>query len=75
LKEQSSTAQGTAFAGAAAGGEDISYMFFNPAAIALHPGANCGDQERSGHDGDDRADHRLRAIRRYWGGCSGARDL
>jgi len=40
LKEQSSTAQGTAFAGAAAGGEDISYMFFNPAAIALHPGTN-----------------------------------
>ncbi len=40
LKEQSSTAQGTAFAGAAAGGEDISYMFFNPAAMALHPGTN-----------------------------------
>jgi len=40
LKEQSSTAQSTAFAGAAAGGKDISYMFFNPAAMALHPGTN-----------------------------------
>lgn len=40
LREQSSTAQGAAFAGAAAGGSDISYLFFNPAAIGLHPGAN-----------------------------------
>jgi long-chain fatty acid transport protein len=33
LKEQSTTAQGNAFAGATAGAEDISYMFFNPAAL------------------------------------------
>lgn len=33
LKEQSATAQGNAFAGATAGGDDISYMFFNPAAL------------------------------------------
>lgn len=34
IREQSSVAQGNAFAGATAGGEDISYMFFNPAALA-----------------------------------------
>ncbi len=39
LKEQSSTAQGNAFAGATAGAEDISYMYFNPAALARHDGA------------------------------------
>jgi long-chain fatty acid transport protein len=33
IKEQSATAQGNAFAGATAGAEDISYMFFNPAAL------------------------------------------
>jgi long-chain fatty acid transport protein len=33
LKEQSVTAQGNAFAGATAGAEDVSYMFFNPAAL------------------------------------------
>ena len=33
LKEQSATAQGNAFAGAAAGAEDPSYIFFNPAAL------------------------------------------
>jgi long-chain fatty acid transport protein len=33
LKEQSATAQGNAFAGATAGAEDASFMFFNPAAI------------------------------------------
>ncbi|MCB1883393.1 MAG: outer membrane protein transport protein [Geminicoccaceae bacterium] len=33
LKEQSATAQGNAFAGATAGAEDLSYMFFNPATI------------------------------------------
>lgn len=33
LKEQSATAQGNAFAGATAGAEDVSYMFFNPAAL------------------------------------------
>ncbi len=34
IREQSSVAQGNAFAGATAGAEDISYMFFNPAALA-----------------------------------------
>ena len=34
IREQSSVAQGNAFAGATAGAEDISYMYFNPAAIA-----------------------------------------
>ena len=33
LKEQSATAQGNAFAGATAGADDVSYMFFNPAAL------------------------------------------
>ena len=33
IKEQSATAQGNAFAGAAAGAEDPSYIFFNPAAL------------------------------------------
>jgi long-chain fatty acid transport protein len=33
LREQSAAAQGNAFAGATAGADDISYMFFNPAAI------------------------------------------
>ncbi len=34
IREQSSVAQGNAFAGATAAAEDISYMFFNPAALA-----------------------------------------
>ncbi|MEE8445819.1 MAG: outer membrane protein transport protein [Alphaproteobacteria bacterium] len=34
LKEQSAAAQGNSFAGATAGAEDVSYMFFNPAALA-----------------------------------------
>ena len=36
IKEQSSTAQGNAFAGATAGADDISYMFFNPAGLTRH---------------------------------------
>ena len=36
IREQSSTAQGNAFAGATAGAEDISYMFFNPAGPTHH---------------------------------------
>lgn len=35
LKEQSATAQGNAFAGATAAAEDVSYMFFNPAALGF----------------------------------------
>ena len=36
IREQSSTAQGNAFAGATAGADDISYMFFNPAGLTYH---------------------------------------
>ncbi len=38
IKEQSGTALGNAFAGATAGAEDLSYMFFNPAALAYQSG-------------------------------------
>lgn len=38
LKEQSAAAQGNAYAGATAGAEDISYSYFNPAALAYHSG-------------------------------------
>ncbi len=38
LREQSTTAQGNAFAGVAAGGEDISTMFFNPATMTQYSG-------------------------------------
>ncbi len=40
LKEQSAAAQGNAFAGATAGAEDISYSYFNPAALSRHKGTN-----------------------------------
>lgn len=36
LKEQSTAAQGNAFAGATAGAEDVTYMFFNPAGLTRH---------------------------------------
>ncbi len=36
LKEQSAAAMGNAFAGATAGAEDITYMFFNPAGLTRH---------------------------------------
>lgn len=38
IREQSGTAQTNAFAGATAAAKDISYMFFNPAALALQDG-------------------------------------
>jgi len=38
LREQSTTAQGNAYAGAAAGGDDISAMFFNPASMTQFTG-------------------------------------
>lgn len=38
IKEQSASAQGTAFAGATATAGDPSYMFFNPASLAYQPG-------------------------------------
>jgi len=40
VREQSSEGQGASFAGIAAGGSDLSSMFFNPATITLHPGLN-----------------------------------
>ena len=36
IREQSAVAQGTSIAGATASAEDISLMYFNPAAIAFH---------------------------------------
>jgi long-chain fatty acid transport protein len=39
LKEQSSDAQANAFAGATAAAQDVSYMFFNPAALSRVDGA------------------------------------
>lgn len=38
VHEQSTASQGTAYAGSAAGGEDNSAAYFNPAALALYPG-------------------------------------
>ncbi|MEZ5865096.1 MAG: outer membrane protein transport protein [Geminicoccaceae bacterium] len=38
IKEQSATALGNAFAGATAGAEDLSYMFFNPAVLGRFDG-------------------------------------
>lgn len=38
IREQSATAQTSAFAGATAAAKDSSYMFFNPAALALQEG-------------------------------------
>lgn len=40
VKETSATLQGLAYAGAAAGGEDITALFNNPAAIGLYDGFN-----------------------------------
>ena len=41
LREQSASAQGNAFAGISAGGEDISSMFFNPASMTRIDGLQC----------------------------------
>lgn len=38
IREQSGSFQGLSFAGVAAGGADISTMYFNPATLALHEG-------------------------------------
>ncbi|MDR3498649.1 MAG: porin [Parvibaculum sp.] len=40
VHEQSTSEQGDAYAGVAAGGEDVSSAYFNPAALALFPGKN-----------------------------------
>jgi long-chain fatty acid transport protein len=39
LREQSASALGNAFAGATAGAEDLSYMFFNPAGLTRQSGS------------------------------------
>lgn len=39
LREQSTTALGNAFAGATAGADDLSYMFFNPAGLTRQSGS------------------------------------
>ncbi len=39
LRQQSTSAVGNAYAGATAGADDASYMFFNPAAISLQDGS------------------------------------
>lgn len=39
LREQSASAMGNAFAGATAGAEDLSYMFFNPAGLTRQSGS------------------------------------
>ena len=39
LREQSASALGNAFAGATAGAEDLSYMFFNPASLTRQSGS------------------------------------
>jgi long-chain fatty acid transport protein len=39
LREQSASALGNAFAGATAGAEDVSYMFFNPAGLTRQSGS------------------------------------
>jgi long-chain fatty acid transport protein len=38
IREQSGTAQTSAFAGATSAAKDVSYMYFNPAALALQDG-------------------------------------
>ena len=40
IREQSASFQGLSFAGVAAGGDDISTMFFNPATLARHDGTS-----------------------------------
>ncbi len=76
LKEQSTTAQGNAFAGATAGADDVSYMFFNPAALGWvdkvevagrHDagGAQVGDEERQRQHGLRNADRRQHERRRH----------
>lgn len=42
IKEQSGAAQGNSFAGATAGAEDVTYMFYNPASMALQDGNQAG---------------------------------
>lgn len=39
IREQSGSALGNAFAGATAGAEDITFMFFNPAGLTRHTGS------------------------------------
>lgn len=44
IREQSTSAQGSAFAGVSAGGDDISSIFYNPATMTLYDGINMSGQ-------------------------------
>lgn len=44
IREQSASAQGSAFAGVSAGGDDVSSIFFNPATMTLYKGINISGQ-------------------------------
>jgi len=44
IREQSASAQGSAYAGVSAGGDDISSIFFNPATMTLYEGINISGQ-------------------------------
>ena len=44
VREQSASAQGNAYAGVSAGGDDVSSIFFNPATLTLYEGVNISTQ-------------------------------
>ena len=44
IREQSASAQGSAYAGVSAGGDDISSIFYNPATMTLYEGINISGQ-------------------------------
>lgn len=44
VREQSTSAQGSAFAGVSAGGDDVSSIFFNPATLTLYDGVTMSGQ-------------------------------
>ncbi|ABS64699.1 membrane protein involved in aromatic hydrocarbon degradation [Parvibaculum lavamentivorans DS-1] len=44
IREQSSAAQGTSFAGVSAGGDNVSSIFYNPATLTLYDGINMSGQ-------------------------------
>lgn len=44
VREQSASAQGSAYAGVSAGGDDVSSIFYNPATLTLYKGVNVSAQ-------------------------------
>ncbi len=44
IREQSTSAQGSAYAGVSAGGDDVSSIFYNPATMTLYEGINISGQ-------------------------------